>query len=146
VGPIRGEELRQRQEALAAAPLFAHLTKRHLRTIAKVTGVASYARGATLVREGTPGSRFFVILAGRARVTRGNRTKVRLEAGDFFGEISLLDPGPRTASVVAESSLMCLELEGKDFRQVVVTEPMLALRICQELAKRLREGDRYLPG
>jgi CRP-like cAMP-binding protein len=129
---------------MARAPLFASLSKRHVRAIAKVTGVSEYAAGATLVKEGEPGVVFFVILEGWANVLRGTRVAARLAPGDFFGEISLLDGGPRTASVVARAKLVCLELAKRDFDPILDNEPKVAARICRELARRLRERERPL--
>ena len=62
----------------------------------------------------------------------------RLGPGELFGEISLLDPGPRTASVIAEGPTRCLDLAGKDFREILQGEPRLAIRIAAALARRLR--------
>jgi CRP-like cAMP-binding protein len=126
--------------------MFASLSRRHLRSLAKVTSVAAYDQGAEVVREGSAGSMFFVLLDGRAKVVRGGRTMAHFSPGDFFGEISVLDGGPRTASVVAETSLRCLRLGAKDFTQVVEKEPLLAVRLLREIAGRLRRTDRSLVG
>ena len=117
------------------------MPKRHLRSIAKVTGVREYDKGASIIREGDPGSTFYVLLDGRARVVRGGRTVTHLSAGDFFGEISLLDAGTRTANVIAESPLRCLTLGEKDFAKILAGEPVLATRILRELAARLRRSE-----
>ena len=143
---ISTEEQARREEALAQAPLFANLPKRHLRSIARLTGVSAYEEGGAVVREGDPGSRFHVLLDGRAKVVRRGRTVARLSAGDFFGEIGLLDPGPRTATVIAESSLRCLTLAGKDFMDILAGEPVLATRVMRELAGRLRRCEPPLVG
>jgi CRP/FNR family cyclic AMP-dependent transcriptional regulator len=142
---IGREELDGRQAALEQAPLLANLPKRHLRSIARVTGVRTYGEGAVMVKEGASGSSFFVILDGRARVVRGGRTLARLSPGDFFGEISLLDPGPRTASVVAETPTRCLDLAGGDFRRILAGQPQLALAMLRVMAQRLRAGQPSAP-
>jgi CRP-like cAMP-binding protein len=118
------------------------MPKRHLRSIAKMTGVREYDKGASIIREGDPGSTFYVLLDGRARVVRGGRTVTHLSAGDFFGEISLLDTGTRTASVIAESPLRCLTLGEKDFAKVLADEPVLASRVLRGVAARLRRSER----
>lgn len=130
------------EEALRGAPLFADIPKRHLRSIARVTRLSSHPAGRTIVHEGADGSAMYVLLDGRARVVRRGRTVARLRAGDFFGEMSLIDGGPRTASVLAVTPIRALKLEGQDFRRVVAGEPALALRILQALAGRLRERER----
>lgn len=136
----------ERQVALARAPLFSLLPKRHLRSIAKVTGVWTYTSGSAIVKEGFSGSSFHVILEGRATVRRGPRTIARLSEGDFFGEISLLDPGPRTASVIAETNVKCLELVAKDFLALLSRENVIAGAILRVLARRLREAEPPLVG
>jgi CRP-like cAMP-binding protein len=140
--PISAKELSRRERALTEAPLFASLPKRHLRSIAKVTGVREYGTGASVVREGDPGSTFYVLLDGRARVVRGGQMVTHISTGDFFGEISLLDAGSRTASVIAESPLRCLTLNEKDFAKILASEPVLATRILRGLAERLRRSER----
>lgn len=148
VGPPHGSPvlcegaLATREEPLARAPLFSGLPKRHLRSIAKVTTVSHHQDGAILVEEGALGSTFFVVLEGRGKVVRNGRMLSRLGPGDFFGEIALLDPGPRAATVVAEAPMRCLELGSKVFLDVVSQEPLLATRILRALAKRLREAGR----
>jgi CRP-like cAMP-binding protein len=74
-------------------------------------------------------------------VVRGGRTATHLSAGDFFGEISLLDAGSRTASVIAESPLRCLTLDKSDFAKILASEPVLATRVVRELAARLRRSE-----
>lgn len=135
---IRSEEIARRQEALSKAPLFADLSKRQLRSVADVTAIPSFEAGTTIVKEGSIESVFFVILEGKAKVTRANKSLGLLGPGDYFGEISLLDPGPRTASVVAEERTICLSLPGGDFRDILAKEPALSLKIMRELARRVR--------
>lgn len=130
------------EEALRGAPLFEEVPRRHLRSIARVTRLSSHPAGRTVVHEGADGSAMYVLLEGRARVVRKGRTVARLAAGDFFGEISLIDGGPRTASVVADTPIRALKLEGQDFRRVVAGEPALALRVMRALAGRVRQRER----
>jgi CRP/FNR family transcriptional regulator, cyclic AMP receptor protein len=133
--------LQQREAALIRAPLFAPLPKRHLRAIAKVTSVWTYPEKTVIVEEGKRGTSFFVILEGRARVTKRGRAAGRLSAGEFFGEVSLLDPGPRTASVIAETPVKCLELSGQAFLDVVARDGRIANALLRVLARRLRETE-----
>jgi CRP/FNR family cyclic AMP-dependent transcriptional regulator len=137
---ISGDELARREAALRGTPLFAELPRRHVRAIARVTGTPAYEDGATIVAEGSTGSSLFVVLDGGAKVVRRGRTIARLGPGEFFGEISLLDPGPRTASVVADGPTRCLDLAGKDFREMLQGEPKLAVQIAAVLARRLRSA------
>jgi CRP-like cAMP-binding protein len=141
-GRISREELDQRQAALTRSPLFAMLSRGHLRTIARGTAVLRQPKGKEIVKEGTAGSTFFVILEGEARVVRGGRTLRRLHPGDYFGEISLLDGEPRSASVIADSDMICLSLSGQDFRTMLAGEPRIMMQIVKDLAGRLRRGER----
>jgi len=134
------EEIARREKALASVPLFAGIPKRHLRSIAKLTAVPSFEPDAAIVKEGSTGSLFFVILEGGANVLRGGKVIGRLRPGDYFGEISLLDPGPRTATVIATERTICLNLAGADFRDVLLQEPKLALNVMRSLARRVRDS------
>jgi CRP-like cAMP-binding protein len=143
---ISSKELTRRQDALGRVPLFASLSKGQLRSLAEVTAVIGYPQGAEVVTEGSGGSTFYVLLDGRAKVTRGGRTVGRLPAGDFFGEISVLDRGPRTATVVAETPLLCLTLTRRDLVDLLEADGPLAVRMLQEVAARLRRSERSLVG
>jgi CRP-like cAMP-binding protein len=137
---ISNVELARRQEALAGSSLFSDLSKRHLRSIAELTSITPYRNGAVILKEGSSGSSFFVILEGGAKVIQNGKTIRRMVPGDFFGEVSLLDPGPRTASVVADAPTICLNLAGGDFRDILAREPTLALKVVRVLARRLRDA------
>jgi CRP/FNR family transcriptional regulator, cyclic AMP receptor protein len=130
--------LAEREAALARAPLFADLPKRALRQLARVSGVSERGEGVTVVREGAAGSVFYVILEGRVRVVRKGRTVARLRAGDFFGEMSLLDGQPRTADVVTEAPSRFITLSAKDFRAILDADASLSKHILRVMAARLR--------
>lgn len=99
--------------------------------------------GARVVREGDVGDTFYVILEGQAKVVSGSgRVVNRLRPGDFFGEISLLDGGPRTASVVAETQLTMLALARKDFLRAVQQDPAVGVKLLAHTASLLRRMER----
>jgi CRP-like cAMP-binding protein len=129
-----------RTDVLARVPLFARLSKRQLRNVLEQTGEYQYDQGDAIVKDGTQGHTLFVLIEGKARVVKGNRTVARLSAGDFFGEIAVLDRYPRTASVVADSPITCLVLHREDLRKVLAEEPEVAWSMLGALASRLR-GD-----
>jgi len=133
-----GQRLAELEEALATAPLFADVPKRHLRSLARVTRVSTHPVNAEIVREGTEGQTLYVIMEGSARVVKGRRRLARLGPGDFFGELAIFDGEPRTASVIAEEPVQCVKLEGADFRKLLLREPRLGLAIMTGLARRLR--------
>jgi len=129
------------EEALARAPLFAEVPKRHLRALAKLAKEQTYRTGQRIVREGIAGSALFVLLEGPARVERGGRRLATLGPEEFFGEISLLDGGPRSASVVADAEVRCIKLDGRDLRALLEREPTVVLRLLAALAARLRRHE-----
>ncbi len=135
-----------RERALGATPLFAGLSKRQLREIARSSGVATYQEGATVVKEGAEGNVFYLILDGAVRVVRKGRTVGRMSAGNFFGEMSLLDGAPRTADIITEAPTRLLSLPRSSFRAAVRSDGRLALRIMEAMAGRLRRLERPLVG
>jgi CRP/FNR family transcriptional regulator, cyclic AMP receptor protein len=136
----------EREEALAGAPLFAGLSRRQLRDLARTSGVATYPEGTLIVKEGTPGTVLYVILEGAVRVVRKGRTVGRLGSGNFFGEMSVLDGSPRTADVIAEAPSLLLSLSQTSLRAALRSDGRLALRIMEAMASRLRQLERPLVG
>jgi len=131
-------------QALSDVPLFSGLSRRHLKHVASMAREEDHAEGAVLAEEGRPGETFYVLLGGEARVERGGRKVAQLLPGDFFGEIALIDGGPRTASVVAETPLSTLTITRKRFRKVLEEDPSIVVRMLEELARRLRNVNRSL--
>jgi CRP-like cAMP-binding protein len=132
---------------LSHVPLFAGLSARDLRRVAGLAEETWFNPGRVVVQEGKPGSSFYaVILDGTARVTRRGRTVRKLGPGDYFGELALLTGGPRTASVIAETSLDTIRIKRPAFRKLLLKEPEVGLRIMAGLAERIAECERQLPG
>jgi CRP-like cAMP-binding protein len=130
------------RENLARVPLFASLPPRYVRRLADRCEEYRYMEGATIVREGDPGDTFFVVLEGQARVENARgRVLSRVFPGDFFGEIALLDGGPRTASVIAETPMLLLGLNRSAFRSLLASEPLVAVRLLQYTAGMLRRAE-----
>jgi CRP-like cAMP-binding protein len=135
------------REALGQVPLFSHLSTRHLRRLADSTTEVRYMPGALIVKEGEPGDRFYVIVEGQAKVlNRAGRVVNHLLPGDFFGEISLLDGGARTATVVSETPVTMLELTRSTFRKVLAEEPGVAVKLLENAAGMLRRLERPMHG
>jgi CRP/FNR family transcriptional regulator, cyclic AMP receptor protein len=136
----RGVEQRQ---ILATVPLFNEVPSRHIKRLADLSSVVEFAGGDEIVREGASGSVFYVISDGEAKVVRGNRTIAKLTAGDHFGELSILAGTPRSASVIAASTpTRCITLSAKALRTVLSDEPRIALRVLENVAKRLLDAER----
>ena len=123
---------------IAEIPLFASLSRRHLGRIASVAATKRYAAGSTLALVGKPADAFYVILDGRVRVEVPGRP-VELGAGDFFGEMALIDGEPRSATVVASSDLFVMIIPRPKFLKLLEAEPKIALAIMATLTRRLRD-------
>jgi CRP-like cAMP-binding protein len=126
---------------LAEVPLFSACTRKDLQLIARASDEVSVKDGRVLVEQGKPGHEFFLILEGTAVVRRNNRKVADLGPGQYFGELSLLDRGPRTATVVATSDARVLVLGQREFLGVLDEVPGLAYKILRLMAHRLREAD-----
>lgn len=130
---------------LAEVPLFSGCSKRELAAIAGVFKEVNRHQDAALAREGETGVGFFLILDGKARVTVNGKSRRMLEAGDFFGEISLLDGGPRTATVTAETPVRLLGLSAWAFKRLLAENPSIGPKLLQTVAGRLRAATGDLP-
>lgn len=129
---------------IATVPLFESLSKRHLKRIAGLTSTVDFDAGDTVIQEGEPGDSFFVAVSGQAKVISGGKTLHRLIPGDHFGEISLLDGRPRSASVVADTPLSLLQLSRSPFLKLVRDDPDLARALLASLARMVRRVDHSL--
>lgn len=128
---------------LSNVPLFKPLNRRQLELLAKRVLDRDYPAGATIVTQGKGGEGFFVVKAGKVEVVReradGTKSVVNtLSGGDFFGEMALLDDGPRTATCIAVEATQCYVLPRWDFVAVLREEPDMAVVILEEMAKRFR--------
>jgi CRP-like cAMP-binding protein len=132
-------------ELLAEVPLFSACSKRELQRIATLTDQIDVPRGKVLTRQGDPGHEFFVIAEGRAKATMRGRGSVKLATGSFFGEMALLDQGPRSATVTAETDMQLLVLGSREFYSLVADAPTAARHIMRVLAERLRASERRQP-
>ena len=120
---------------LGQVPLFAGLSRRHLKQIAEHADEIGFRKGEAIVEEDQPGGTFYVILEGEIRVVRHKRTIARMGPGEFFGEISLL---------VAETPVTAVRVFKRSFDKVVTQEPGVASQILAVVARRLREAERTL--
>jgi CRP/FNR family transcriptional regulator, cyclic AMP receptor protein len=132
--------IREVADQLASVPLFAGCSKRELQTIARAAKEVSHPAGKVLAAEGEKGVGFFLILEGTAKVTVGGRTRNTLGPSEFFGEISLLDQGPRSATVIATSPVKLLGITAWVFQGLVQEHPAIALKMLEVVAGRLRSA------
>jgi CRP/FNR family cyclic AMP-dependent transcriptional regulator len=129
----------------ASVPLFSECSKKELKMIAKCAVVEPRATGATLVVEGQPGTNAFVILQGSCRVLRNGRRVGEVGPGGVIGELSMLNRGPRNATVIAESPLEVAMLERRDFLDLLEHSPSICHKLLVRLAARVQELDARTP-
>ena len=137
--PMRKKD--QYLDHLAKVPLFSACSKKELQTIARAADDVEVPAGKVLVEEGKPGHEFFLIIDGTASVKRGKKEIVKLGPGQYFGELALLDRGPRSASVIAKDDMELLVLGQREFAGVIDEVPTLAHKLLTSMARRLREAD-----
>jgi CRP-like cAMP-binding protein len=135
-----GLTLTQRVDLLAAVPLFEGLSKRQLRGIAHVAIADSWSAGSRIMAEGSQAKFCCVLVEGRVEVVKGGHRVAQLGPGDIVGEVALLDPGPRTATVMAVTDVTAVRLARTAFVEVVTEDPRILLRILQTMAHRLRDA------
>ena len=124
-------------EALSRAPLFEGLSRAELVALARVTEDVEVPAGKVLCSEGAIGQEFFVIIEGEATVTRGRRHLADHRSGDFFGEISLLENVPRTATVTAKTPVRCFVITRQNFRRLLNDTPRIERKVLRALARRV---------
>lgn len=123
--------------ALRRVPLFAGCSEDDVRMIAECAHLLSFDDGAVIVPEGEEGLGFYLVMTGEASVVRDGREINHLGAGEFFGEIALIEGTPRTASVIAVGQTVCLGILRSDFRPLMARQPRIALRIIEEEGRRV---------
>ncbi len=135
-----------RVNALKTIPLLAGLPHSDLEQLARKVTEVRHAQGTEIIKEGTSGSSVFLIVEGLCEVRRNNTRIRELGVGEFFGEISILDPAPRTATVRTVDSSRLLVLEGYDFRNALKSSMQMSQRLIVVLAERLRRmTDEFSP-
>ena len=134
----------RKTELLKTVPLFAGLSQRQLDLVARAADEVERDAGSVLVRQGQPGESFMLVLEGSARVERGGKQIGRLSTGEFFGEMALIDRKPRSATVVAETPVTVLLIDGRRFLGLLEQVPAMNRRILAELSARIRRLDELL--
>jgi CRP/FNR family transcriptional regulator, cyclic AMP receptor protein len=129
---------------LTEIPLFSACSKRELQTVSGLTTALTIPAGKVVTSEGQPGREFVVILEGKATVSISGTEIATLGRGDFFGEIALLDGGPRTATVIANTDLVARVISHAEFSQMLEDVPTMARKLLVGVAARLRDADVHL--
>jgi CRP/FNR family cyclic AMP-dependent transcriptional regulator len=128
-------------EVLQRVPLFADLNQREIKQIARLFKERRFSAGETVAKEGSGGAAFFLIDSGEATVSVGGEERRPLRPGDYFGEISLIDEGARSATVTAASELVCYGLTFWDFRPLVQENAAIGWKLLQAMVKKLRAAE-----
>lgn len=123
---------------IGAVPFFASLDEKKRKSMAEQGKDLAYNAGDKIVEEGMMGVGFYLILDGRAEVRKGGKVLATLTAGQFFGEMSLIDEQPRSADVVAVAPTKCWALSSWAFNSIAKANPEIATAMLRELVKRLR--------
>lgn len=127
---------------LKKVSLFHGLSDRQLQQVARLAEEVDVQAGKRLAADGGTGSELFVIAEGEASVkTRDGRTS-RLRAGEFFGEMSLIDGGPRSATIDAASPMKLIVIGHREFWSLLAAAPQLNAKIMRVLSQRLRDAER----
>lgn len=129
---------------LAKVPLFASCTPEEIERIASAAQENAFDAGQLIITQGTPGQAFYLVLSGRVEILRDGRSLGAYGPGDFFGEMSLLDNAPRSATIRAIEDTRCLMLSSWDFKSVLEEHPSIAVKLLEVLSRRLRVADERL--
>jgi CRP-like cAMP-binding protein len=126
---------------LAAVPMFQACSRRELETIGRLAENYKVDPGTVLVREGRREDEFYLIVDGSATVTRGGKKVATLGPGDYFGELAVLIPGPRNATVTATSPTEVLGIASRDFWALATEVPTILRSVLVGTARRLHKAD-----
>ncbi|MCU1451406.1 MAG: cyclic nucleotide-binding protein [Acidimicrobiales bacterium] len=129
------------EKRLAEVPLFRACSKQDLRRIARVADADKVIPGEILVKEEQQGRELYVIVSGHASVRRRGRRVATLGPGDFFGELAVLHPAPRTATVTADDAMEILIVGSRELTALLADVPLLARKLLIGMAQRLQEAD-----
>jgi CRP-like cAMP-binding protein len=128
----------EKADMLRHVELFAALPEDVLSAAADRAVEVDFPAGRQMVRQGEVGTGLFVLTSGRAKVIRDGEEIAQLAAGDFFGELSVIDQEPRIAQVVAEEPVTCLALASWDFEEILTEAPVAAFTLLRTVTRRLR--------
>jgi CRP/FNR family cyclic AMP-dependent transcriptional regulator len=132
---------------LRSVSIFADLDPAEIVALERLAEPREYAEGAVIVSQEEPGDALFVLVRGKVKVVLYGESgreiilSIFKSPGDFFGEMSLLDDQPRSATVIADEPSRLLVLSRRDFQAHIAGHPRTALRVLQELSRRLRRAD-----
>ena len=125
-------------ESLRKVPIFSGLDKKELGALGRLVKEQSYPAGTTIVQAGAGGHGLYIIKEGKVSIIQNGRTVANMGPGQFFGEIAVLDGGPRTADVKADTDTVCLTLISWEVKPLLQEDAGLTYKMLIEMVKRLR--------
>ena len=137
----RSDEAKGRAEFLATVPLFAKCDASELRAIVGAGRDVPHSAGQVICREGEAGVGMHVVTDGEVEVQVKGKSQSRLGPGSFFGEIALLDGGPRSATVTASTDVNTFSIPSWSFRTILESQPHLTLKLLEVLCSRIRKNE-----
>jgi CRP/FNR family transcriptional regulator, cyclic AMP receptor protein len=143
--PVTGAFKRKGKDAkirlLSQVPLFTACSRGELGRVASLVDQIEAPAGKVIAREGDRGWEFFIITEGRAKATKRGTKVASFGPGAFFGEMSLLDKGPRSATVTAETDMQLLVLSSRSFSTLIADNPSVSRKLLRGMAERLRGAE-----
>jgi CRP-like cAMP-binding protein len=128
--------------ALRGVALFSSMSDRDLKAVLAGCREEVYSDGQAIVREGQPGGPFFLIVEGQAKMTVGGRLRKTVSPGDYFGEMAMIDKGPRSATIVASGNVKALAIASWDFLALCEQDFKIAHKVMVGLASVVRTLDK----
>ena len=136
----------ERVALLKSIDIFAETPDHILASVARIIEEIELVPGETFIREGDPGDCLYIVIDGKVRVHSNERTLLDLGPGKTVGELALLDPEPRSASVTAIDDAFLFRIDQEPFDEVMADRPEIALGIIRALARRVRQQGRTIIG
>jgi len=127
----------------ASIPLLAVLDRHALEQLLRTAREQTYAPGETVVHEGDPATRLYIIVDGTATAEQHGKAVGRIEQGEFFGELALIEEHGRTATVRAESELTCLVIPAWEFKAQLEEHPKMAIPMLHTIITRMHRREHH---
>jgi CRP-like cAMP-binding protein len=131
----------QKLELLKRVPLFEGLSRQDLEQVEQLAEEIDVPAGQVLTRQGSPGSEFFIVVEGDVQIDHDGHTIRTIGAGDFLGEIALIDDSPRTATATTATPAKLLVLGRREFRSLMAGHPSIEACVLRCLVERIRAHD-----
>ena len=128
-------------DLLRSVPLFKGLDDNQLQMLSRTMKDRTFRAGQSVATEGQGGVGFFIVEAGEATITVAGEAKGKVGAGDYFGEVALIDEGARSATITADSDLKCWGMTPWEFRPLVESNASIAWPLLKMMAERLRRAE-----